>query len=187
MGSLNIYEFGMLTETKQINTKNTPGVTKMPDNSTETSTNQIKTSAKQLEFSGIGKMRVQAVFDEPALSSDGGAILIREAAEINGIIDAMASAITDERDQTYVRHTMTELLNQRVTQICHGYEDANDCDTLRDDLAFMVAAGRKPDDDSLASQPTMSRLENGVGMRDLLKLFSHRVPQQSPTNATRHM
>lgn len=143
----------------------------MPDNSTETSTNQIKTAAKQLEFSGIGKMRVQAVFDEPALSSDGGAILIREAAGINGIIDAMASAITDERDQTYVRHTMAELLNQRVTQICHGYEDANDCDTLRDDLAFMVAAGRRPDGDSLASQPTMSRLENGVGIRDLLRLF----------------
>ena len=87
----------------------------MPDNFTETSTNQIKTTAEQLEFSGIGKMRVQVVFDEPALSSDGGAILIQEAAEINGIIDGMTSAITDERDQTYVRHTMAELLNQRVT------------------------------------------------------------------------
>ena len=143
----------------------------MPNNSAATSTAPTKTTADQIEFSKIGKLRVQVVFDEPALSSDGGALLIREAAEINGIVNAMADAITDKRDQAYVKHTLPELISQRVTQICHGYEDANDCDTLRDDLAFKVAVGRRPDGDSLASQPTMSRLENGVGVRDLLRLF----------------
>lgn len=96
---------------------------------------------------------------------------MREAAEVNGIIDAMASAIRDERDQAYVRHTLKELLKQRTVQICHGYEDANDCDTMRDDAALKVAAGRGPGDGALASQPTMTRLENSVTLRDLIRLF----------------
>ena len=46
--------------------------------------------AFQLSFSSIGSTRVQAVFDEPDLSSDGGTLLLREAAEANGIVAAMA-------------------------------------------------------------------------------------------------
>jgi hypothetical protein len=125
----------------------------------------------QLQFSSIRQTRVQVVFDEPELSSDGGALLLREAAEINGIIDAMVSAIRDPRDQAYVRHTLRELLTERTMLICHGYEDANDCDTMRDDVALKVAAGRAPHDDALASQPTMTRLENSVTLRDLIRLF----------------
>lgn len=127
--------------------------------------------APQLEFSAIGRTRIQAVFDEPELSSDGGALLLREAAELNGIIDAMASVIRDDRDQAHVRHTLKEMLTQRTIQICHGYEDANDCDTMKEDAALKAAAGRGPQDDALASQPTMTRLENSVGMRDLIRLF----------------
>jgi len=125
----------------------------------------------QLEFSQLGRTRVQAVFDEGELSSDGGGLLIREAAKINGIIDAMASSIRDERDQAHVRHKLGEMISQRVVQICHGYEDANDCDSLRNDSIFKVAAGRSPNDGPLASQPTMTRLENTVSLRDLIRLF----------------
>jgi hypothetical protein len=70
-----------------------------------------------------------------------------------------------------VRHTLTELLTQRSVQICQGYEDANDCDTMREDPALKVAAGRAPGDEALASQPTMTRLENSVTVRDLIRLF----------------
>jgi len=125
----------------------------------------------QLEFSRIGMTKIQVVFDEPEMSSDGGTLLVREAAELNGILEAMAGGIRDKRSQAYVRHTLKELLEQRVVQICHGYEDANDCDYLKDDLAFKAAAGRAPDDESLASQPTMTRLENSVKLRDLIRLF----------------
>ena len=126
---------------------------------------------EQLEFTELGRTRVQAVFDEAELSSDGGALLIREAAEINGIIDAMAGSIRDKRDQAHVHHKLGELIRQRVVQICHGYEDANDCNSLRNDSIFKVAAGRSPADDPLASQPTMTRLENTVSLRDLIRLF----------------
>ena len=125
-----------------------------------------------LDFTPIGRTKIQAICDEPELSSDGGALLIREAAAFNGIIDEMVASIHDERDQSYVRHTLKELIMQRVTQICQGYEDANDCDFLKADAAIKVATGRLPTDAALASQPTMTRLENGVPTRDLVRLFN---------------
>lgn len=127
--------------------------------------------AEQLQFTSIGRTRVEAIFDEPELSSDGGALLLREAAEANGILEAMAAVIRDDRDQAHVRHTLKQLLTQRTVQICQGYEDANDCDTMRSDAALMVAAGKTPGEAPLASQPTMTRLENSVGLRDLIGLF----------------
>lgn len=125
-----------------------------------------------LDFSPLGRTRVQVAFDEPELSSDGGALLMREAAELNGIVDRMVSCIRDERSQSYVKHTIKELLTQRVMQICQGYEDANDCDFLKDDVAFKIAVGRRPDAAALGSQPTMTRLENAVGRKDLIRLFN---------------
>lgn len=125
-----------------------------------------------LDFSSIGHTRIQTTFDEPELSSDGGALLIREASRLNGIIDAMVDSIHDERCKSYVKHTLTELITQRVVQICLGYEDCNDCDTLKDDAAIKVAVDRLPSDGSLASQPTMTRLENSLSKRDLVRLFN---------------
>jgi hypothetical protein len=124
-----------------------------------------------LNFSTIGATRVQAAFREPDLVSDGGVLLVREAAERNGIISRMVYSMTDKRSPAYVKHTYRELLYQRIVQICHGYEDANDCDYLKDDAAIKVAVGRRPDSPSLCSQPTMSRLENSVGIKDLIRLF----------------
>ena len=49
----------------------------------------------QLEFTSIARRRVLMAFDEPELSSDAGAVILREAAEANGIIDAMVTAIRD--------------------------------------------------------------------------------------------
>lgn len=128
-------------------------------------------AAQQLRFSPIGRTRVEVSFDEPELSSDGGALLLREAARINGIIPAMAAAIGDERRASHVGHPTEELLIQRVVQICHGYEDANDCDRLRNDAAIKAAAEHGPGSPALASQPTMSRFENRIGRRDLIGLF----------------
>ena len=76
---------------------------------------QTADTAAQLEFSRIGRTRVEVVFDEPELSSDGGALLLREAAEANGILDAMAAVITDKRKQSSVHHTVKDLLAQRTT------------------------------------------------------------------------
>ncbi len=84
----------------------------MAQNTASQSTDDTISQPEQLEFSRIGRTRVQAVFDEPELSSDGGALLIREAAKINGIIDAMSHAIGDDRDRVHVRHTLKEFLQR---------------------------------------------------------------------------
>ena len=128
-------------------------------------------AARQLQFSPIGRTRVEVSFDEPELTSDAGALLLREAARINGIIPAMAAAIGDGRRASHVDHSRADLLTQRIVQICHGYEDANDCDRLRCDAAIKAAAERGPRSLALASQPTMSRFENSLGRRDLIRLF----------------
>jgi hypothetical protein len=88
-----------------------------------------------------------------------------------GIVRAIADAIPDGRRQSHVRHTVHDMGLQRVAQIMCGYWDADDCDELRADPAFKTALGRDPvTDDPLCSQPTMSRLENSLSIRELLRI-----------------
>ena len=123
-----------------------------------------------LPFTPLKNRKITAVFDEPLVSSDGGLMLIREALHETGIIGALAGALGDPRHPSYIDHTTEELLTQRIAQICCGYEDADDCDHLRDDPLFKITAGRLPEEDALASQPTMSRLENRVSAKELLRM-----------------
>lgn len=120
-------------------------------------------------FTALKGRKITAVFDEPMVSSDGGLILLREALIETGIIRSLAKALHDPRHPSYVDHPLEEMLTQRVTQICCGYEDANDCNSLRDDPLFKMTAGRLPEESALASQPTMSRLENQVSVKELLR------------------
>jgi len=104
---------------------------------------------------------LQADFDGGPLSSDGGVLCLREIEAQVGIISRFAAALHAPRDPRYIDHSYVELLSQRIFQIACGYEDANDCTTLRHDPAFKAACGRLPlSDDPLASQPGMSRFEN---------------------------
>lgn len=67
-------------------------------------------------------------------------------------------------------HSLTEMLRQRLFGILADYEDCNDHDDLRDDPIFKLIAGRTPDAEALASQPTLSRFENSVTPRMLSRL-----------------
>lgn len=125
----------------------------------------------QLEFAPLKKKKITAFFDDPQVSSDAGALYLREVDRRIGLIDRLITAMNDPRRQTHIHHQMCELWRQRVYQIACGYEDADDCDHLKGDPAFKIAAGRDPQDDpDLASQPTMSRLENTVTVRDLIRI-----------------
>lgn len=87
----------------------------------------------------------------------------------------MADCIKDHRDQRYISHTIKELLTQRVFQIAAGYEDCND---LRSDTILKTCVGRLPQSaPELASQPTMSRLENSIGRKELYHLGQLLVDQ----------
>jgi len=62
-----------------------------------------------------------------------------------------------------VVHSLPTLVRQRIFQIACGYADQNDATTLRSDPLLKAVCGRLPESGAdLASQPTLSRLENAV-------------------------
>lgn len=124
-----------------------------------------------LDFAPVKRKKVTARFDDPAVSSDGGALYLGEVDRRIGLTERLVHAIADGRRQSHVDHRLLDLLRQRAYQICCGYEDADDCDALRADPVFRTAVGRDPEAEAaLGSQPTMTRLENAVTVRDLVRL-----------------
>jgi len=121
-------------------------------------------------FTPVRGCRVEAVFDEPAVTSDGGAVLLREILERSQLLADIAHILGDDRRPGSVRHPALKVLRQRVAQIACGYFRADDGDALRDDPAMVLAAGGVPGRDSLASQPTVSRFENRVDRKTLLRI-----------------
>jgi hypothetical protein len=109
-----------------------------------------------------------ATFDQPHASSDGGAILLKAADARYGLIDGFARCLVEDRQPGKVRHTLKDLLAQRIFGLACGHPDANDADRLADDPIHKLLLGRDPlDGDPLASQPTLSRFENQVGAQEL--------------------
>jgi hypothetical protein len=105
---------------------------------------------------------LEAAFDAGRLTSDGGLPWLSEADRALGLCERLAACIPDWR-QRVVRHSMATLVRQRVYQIACGYEDQDDADTLRSDPLLKLVCGRRPVSGAdLASQPTLSRLENAV-------------------------
>lgn len=123
-----------------------------------------------VEFAcGIWKNRpVLAQAVEQDLSSDGGLALFGQFDQKLGWTKQFSSMISDVR--TDPDHSALSIVQQRVFGILAGYEDQNDHDTLRSDPVFKMLAGRNPSDNDLASQPTISRLENSVTPSDLLQM-----------------
>ena len=125
----------------------------------------------RMSFASLSGKQVEATFDGGILTSDSGVMLLREVEAKIGILYRIVEAITDRRHQSYVDHATVDLVKQRVFQMACGYEDANDCNTLREDPGFKAACDRLPISGAgLASQPTMSRFENRISRTDLLRI-----------------
>lgn len=133
--------------------------------------NQQSSQTEIFEVTSVGNKSVDLRFTGQDLSSDAGALLLSETDVQLGLIDQLAGCIGDERDPRYCRHELKQLLGQRIYQICSGYPDANDCDSLRDDAILKMCNDRLPYcDPELASQPTISRLENSVSSTDIYRM-----------------
>jgi hypothetical protein len=131
-----------------------------------------------LTFSSLGGKSVVADFLGGRLTSDAGALLLREVGRKTGLFEAIAAAIPDPRNPVFVIHDQPSMIAQRVVAIALGYEDLNDHQTLRTDPALQVAAGRPPDEDAaLASPPTLCRLENRVDRKALVRIATVLVDQ----------
>lgn len=112
-----------------------------------------------------------ARFDQDRGSSDGGAVLLRAADLRLGLTQRLVGCLREWRDPARVKHEISELLSQRVYAIACGYPDGNDAARLADDPIHKMLVGRDPiDGDPLASQPTLSRFENGVGRGQLYRM-----------------
>jgi len=120
----------------------------------------------KLDFPSQKPIQVEPV--EEHLSTDTGLLLFRQLDEQLGLSEAFAAQLNDSRSDP--DHPLLEMVRSRVYGIIAGYEDQNDHDALRHDAVFKLLAGRLPEDDDLASQPTLSRFENAVTPRDLLNL-----------------
>jgi hypothetical protein len=103
------------------------------------------------------------------MSSDFGALLLRGIDQQIGLVARLTAAIDDRRHPSYIEHSISELLSQRIFQTACGYADGNDANALRRDPMFKLAAGREPlpEETDLASGPTFSRLENSEPLAKL--------------------
>lgn len=139
--------------------------TKKVSNNIENSTGSCMPTLFNL--TGFNHKKVEVLFNAEQVSNDGGLLLLKEVENQIGIINSLASCVKDTRHQSYVKHGIGQMLRQRIMQIAAGYEDANDCNVLRNDGILKVCTGQEQ---SMATQPTMSRFENQVGNRELYNM-----------------
>src|SRR5207249_2845598 len=132
--------------------------------------NSVLIVSQPFLFDDLGSRRVQADFSGGYLSSDGGALLLRQIDRGLGISRALAQCFQDRRDPALIDHTVEELITQRLHGLALGYEDLNDHDTLRLDPLLAVTAGKtdplgwdrlQDKGIALASPSTLNRLELG--------------------------
>lgn len=130
----------------------------------------MQSTPDRIRVTGAAPLPGEISFDGGVLTSDGGLVWLEEADTALGLSAAFAAQIPDWR-RGPVRHSLTTLLRQRIFQIACGYEDQDDADTLRRDPLLKLVCGRLPETGAdLASQPTLSRLENAVDARTCYRL-----------------
>src|SRR5467141_59971 len=121
----------------------------------------------------VCRKKVSVAFDGGLLSSDGGVMLLRDVERRVGLAERLAGCLTDRRDAARTDHELIEMLRLRMFLIAAGYEDADDCDTLRRDPMFKLAVVRLPESgNALCSQPTMSRLENAPSKIEIARMMA---------------
>lgn len=120
-------------------------------------------------FEACGSRQIVARFDGGTISSDGGALLLRQTDQHLNLLPRLAECFLDGRNPEQVEHTILEMVSQRVYGLALGYEDLNDHEQLRRDPVFGVLAGREELDQPLAGKSTLNRMELGAGVPDRYK------------------
>ena len=113
-------------------------------------------TAAHIEFPAFKRRKIQAEFSGGAITSDGGVLLLRTLDQRLQLTERVAAHMPDRRDPDKVQHQVVDLLRQRVYGLACGYEDLNDHDTLRHDIAFQTAVEK---DQVLGSRSTLCRFE----------------------------
>ncbi len=111
------------------------------------------------EFAPHFSRRVEAGFTAGQVSSDGGALLLRETDRKINLLGRLAGCFIDGRSPLLVTHPLSEMLAQRIYGLALGYEDLNDHEQLRADPLLGLLSGKRELDEPLAGKSTLNRLE----------------------------
>ena len=117
---------------------------------------------------------VEARFSGGAITSNGGVLLLRQADRRLGLTERVAKALSDPRRKASCQHDTWSMVRQRVYGLALGYEDLNDHDELRRDVALQTAAET---DRALASASTLCRFERRAGREEALRLHEVLIEQ----------
>jgi Transposase DDE domain group 1 len=128
-------------------------------------------------FAPVGRREVVGSFDGGTITSDGGALLLRQTDRVIGLTKRLAACFHDRRDQEKVEHSVETMVVQRVFGNALGYEDINDHDELRHDPIMAVAAGKleatRANCAPVAGKSTLNRLELGRAEATRYHKISH--------------
>ena len=126
------------------------------------------------KYPAFDRRKIEASFGGGDVSSDAGIMLLNQVDEKLGLSKALDNAIQDPRNPYLITHEQQNLIKQRVYGLALGYEDLNDHDTLRKDLAWQTAM---QGDEELASSPTLCRLEVRADRSTAVKIHKVFVEQ----------
>ena len=129
----------------------------------------MKEFAANLPLNFATQKPLEVKFSGLDLSSDAGLLLVKQAEKNLKVCEGIADCLEDNREQHKVKHPLFQLVSQRIYQIAAGYEDTNDSNYLRHDPIFKIICDKIPriGAELLASQPTISRLENQITQQEI--------------------
>ena len=84
---------------------------------------QTECTQQSFPFHPLGGREVVARFDGGKITSDAGALLLRETERATSIIGQFADCFTDHRDPNLIEHPVEDLVAQRVYALCLGYAE----------------------------------------------------------------
>jgi DDE family transposase len=114
---------------------------------------------KEFAFAPHFSRQVSARFSERQLSTEGGALLLRETDRKIGLLARVSKCFSDYRHPGLIEHELGELLAQRIYGLALGYEDVNDHEELRRDPLLALTSGKRKLEEPLAGKSTLNRLE----------------------------
>lgn len=131
---------------------------------------QTECRQQSFTFQALGSRAVVAGFDGGTITSDAGALLLRELADRRRFFRQLADCFRDHRNPGQIEHTVEQLISQRVVGLALGYEDLVDHDELCRDPLLATVVGksdplgqdrRRASDAGkpLAGKSTLNRLE----------------------------
>ena len=144
-------------------------------------TSRSNYTQKIFRFPWLKKRKVEASFSGGSITSDGGSLLLRQVEKKAQILKQVSEVIPDYRKKNKIEHSVLTMLRQRVFGIALGYEDLNDHNSLRNDIAFQTSVNS---DAVLASSPTLCRFENNSTRQTAFDIHSIIIDKFIESHAT---